>query len=71
MIKGIRMKSLKGIRLENITKKYSKNIIALKNINLNIDDGEFVVLVGPSGCGKSTALRIIAGMLGIFQCSFL
>ena len=51
-----------AIQLENITKKYSRNIIALKNVNLNINDGEFVVLVGPSGCGKSTALRIIAGL---------
>ena len=35
-----------SVRLENITKKYSKDITALKNINLNIDDGEFVVLGG-------------------------
>lgn len=56
-----------SVRLENITKKYSKNITALKNINLNIDDGEFVVLVGPSGCGKSTALRIIAGLEDITE----
>ena len=56
-----------SVRLENITKKYSKDITALKNINLNIDDGEFVVLVGPSGCGKSTALRIIAGLEDITE----
>lgn len=56
-----------SIGLENITKKYSKDIIALKNINLNIDDGEFLVLVGPSGCGKSTALRIIAGLEDITE----
>lgn len=56
-----------SIVLENITKKYPRNITALKDINLNIDDGEFVVLVGPSGCGKSTALRIIAGLEDITE----
>lgn len=56
-----------SLRFENITKKYAENITALKNINLNINDGEFVVLVGPSGCGKSTALRIIAGLEDITE----
>lgn len=56
-----------SVKLENITKKYPQNITALKNINLNIDDGEFLVLVGPSGCGKSTALRIIAGLEDITE----
>jgi len=35
---------------------------AVKGINLNVEDGEFMVLVGPSGCGKSTTLRMIAGL---------
>ncbi|MGI6138040.1 MAG: ABC transporter ATP-binding protein [Candidatus Hydrogenedentales bacterium] len=48
--------------LNNVSKVFPGNIHALKNINLSIEDGEFVVLVGPSGCGKSTALRIIAGL---------
>lgn len=56
-----------SIQLENITKRYSKNITALKSISLNIYDGEFVVIVGPSGCGKSTMLRIIAGLENITE----
>ena len=49
------------LKLNNISKKYGKLVI-LNNINLDIDDGEFLVLVGPSGCGKSTTLRLIAGL---------
>lgn len=47
--------------LKNIWKKYDK-LETLKNISLEINDKEFIVLVGPSGCGKSTALRLIAGL---------
>lgn len=47
--------------LNNISKSFGKKEI-LKNINLEIQDGEFIVLVGASGCGKSTLLRIIAGL---------
>ena len=50
-----------GVILENISKKFGKKEI-LKNINLRIRDGEFIVLVGASGCGKSTLLRMIAGL---------
>ena len=51
----------------NITKTETPppNTNVLKGINLNIEDGEFMVLVGPSGCGKSTLLRLIAGLEGI------
>ena len=52
---------MSSLKLQNISKSYDKLEI-LKNIDLNIDDGEFLVLVGPSGCGKSTTLRIIAGL---------
>ncbi|MEN3754051.1 ABC transporter ATP-binding protein [Mangrovibacter yixingensis] len=49
------------ITLEQIDKRYG-NVEVLRDINLTIQDGEFVVLVGPSGCGKSTLLRTIAGL---------
>lgn len=43
----------------NVSKLYDNNSVALKNINLNIEDGEFVFIVGPSGSGKSTLLKLI------------
>lgn len=52
----------KDIRIENITKKFD-NIEVLKNINLEIKDGEFFSILGPSGCGKTTLLRMIAGFI--------
>ncbi|NDW05916.1 ABC transporter ATP-binding protein [Jiella pacifica] len=48
--------------LENICKTYGNSFKAIQNLNLEIADGEFLILVGPSGCGKSTALRMIAGL---------
>ncbi|MCC2957483.1 sn-glycerol-3-phosphate ABC transporter ATP-binding protein UgpC [Massilia sp. IC2-477] len=50
-----------SVRLQGITKQYENNLV-IKGIDLDIADGEFVVLVGPSGCGKSTLLRIVAGL---------
>lgn len=50
-----------GIRLEGLVKRYGK-VTAVHGIDLEIADGEFVVLVGPSGCGKSTTLRMVAGL---------
>ncbi len=50
------------IILKNVTKEYENGFQAVKNINLEIKDNEFVILVGPSGCGKSTTLRMIAGL---------
>ncbi len=47
--------------LKNLTKTF-KNVVAVNNVNLEIQDKEFLVLVGPSGCGKTTALRMIAGL---------
>lgn len=51
-----------AIELKNIFKSYDKKNYAVKDFNLHIDDGLFIVLVGPSGCGKSTLLRMIAGL---------
>jgi multiple sugar transport system ATP-binding protein len=50
------------IRLENVTKAFSGDVVAVDDVSLEIPDGQFIVLVGPSGCGKSTLLRMIAGL---------
>src|SRR5579862_569469 len=50
------------VDLEQINKLYSNGFHAVKNLNLDVHDGEFMVLVGPSGCGKTTALRMVAGL---------
>ncbi len=51
-----------GLTLKNIQKKYPGGFHAVHDVNLEIRDKEFIVLVGPSGCGKSTTLRMIAGL---------
>ena len=53
---------MSGIRLDEVTKVYANGVRAVDAVSLDIDEGEFVVLVGPSGCGKSTLLRMIAGL---------
>ncbi len=50
------------VLLNNITKIFDGNVIAVNNANLDIADKEFMVIVGPSGCGKTTTLRMIAGL---------
>src|SRR5215218_3978323 len=50
------------IVLDNVVKRYPDGFEAVKDLNLEIADGEFMILVGPSGCGKSTALNMIAGL---------
>jgi multiple sugar transport system ATP-binding protein len=50
------------IRLVHLTKVYGNDVLAVRDLNLDIAEGEFVVLVGPSGCGKTTALRMVAGL---------
>src|SRR5919112_5642168 len=50
------------IVLDGVTKTFADGFEAVKDMNLDIKDGEFMILVGPSGCGKSTALRMIAGL---------
>ncbi len=49
------------IQISNVSKFWG-DVKAVENININVDEGEFVVLLGPSGCGKSTTLRLIAGL---------
>ncbi|GAG41145.1 unnamed protein product, partial [marine sediment metagenome] len=51
-----------SITLKNLNKTYANGFQAVQSANLDIRDGEFLVLVGPSGCGKSTTLRMIAGL---------
>jgi multiple sugar transport system ATP-binding protein len=55
------------IRFSHVSKTYFGGHIAVKDLNLEIENGEFLVLVGPSGCGKSTALRMIAGLEAITE----
>jgi len=49
------------VRLKDVTKTFGK-VVAVKSFSLDIEDGEFIILVGPSGCGKTTTLRSIAGL---------
>ena len=51
-----------NISLQHLDKIYDNNVQAVFDFNLEVKDGEFIVLVGPSGCGKSTTLRMIAGL---------
>jgi len=60
-----------GIKLEDITKVYPNGVKAVDGVNLEIFEGEFVVLVGPSGCGKTTLLRMLAGLEDVTEGSIL
>jgi multiple sugar transport system ATP-binding protein len=51
-----------GIGIEGVTKLFAGGVVAVDDVSLEIEDGEFLVLVGPSGCGKTTLLRMIAGL---------
>ena len=51
-----------SITLKHVNKTYPGNVTVVPDLNLEIQDKEFVILVGPSGCGKSTTLRMIAGL---------
>ncbi len=55
------------VRFEHVYKRYGENPPVITDLNLHIEDHEFLVLVGPSGCGKSTALRMIAGLEDISE----
>jgi multiple sugar transport system ATP-binding protein len=50
------------VAFERVSKIYPDGTRAVNNVNLEVKDGEFMVLVGPSGCGKTTALRMVAGL---------
>src|SRR6202140_4586014 len=51
-----------AIRFDGVSKVYGDGTRAVNELDLAIDEGEFMVLVGPSGCGKTTALRMVAGL---------
>ena len=51
-----------GVAFHDVTKVYPGPVVALEGLNLDVSDGELLILVGPSGCGKSTALRMVAGL---------
>ena len=51
-----------SIEFEHVTKRYKDGFEAVRDMSLEVRDGEFMILVGPSGSGKSTALRMVAGL---------
>jgi multiple sugar transport system ATP-binding protein len=53
---------VKQVCFERVTKQYENGFVAVKNLNFEVAEGEFLVLVGPSGCGKTTSLRMLAGL---------
>lgn len=56
-----------SIQLQDVKKVYDNGEEVLRDVNLTIEDGEFIAIVGPSGCGKSTLLRMIAGLVSVSE----
>jgi multiple sugar transport system ATP-binding protein len=50
------------LKMQNVTKLFGRNVLAVKDFNLEVKEREFLVLLGPSGCGKTTAMRMVAGL---------
>ncbi len=50
------------VELKGVNKTFAEGAVAVDDMNLEVRDGEFMVLLGPSGCGKSTILRLVAGL---------
>ncbi|MGB1287179.1 MAG: ATP-binding cassette domain-containing protein, partial [Aggregatilineales bacterium] len=51
------------VKLNKVVKKFGEDVVAVRDLDLHIQDGEFLVLLGPSGCGKTTTLKMIAGLI--------
>src|SRR6187549_2137393 len=56
-----------SIEMKNIVKRYGDGFPAVNDVSIDVQDGEFMILVGPSGCGKSTLLRMIVGLEDITE----
>ena len=61
MVADWRIVGVAEVNFKNVWKIYGKTVEAVKNLDLAVNDGEFVSLLGPSGCGKSSTLRMVAG----------
>ncbi|MFN2187649.1 MAG: ABC transporter ATP-binding protein [Candidatus Promineifilaceae bacterium] len=55
------------LEFDNVTKRFGRDVLAVKNLSLTVHDEEFLVLLGPSGCGKTTAMRMVAGLEEVTQ----
>ena len=51
------------LTMNHVEKTFNGDVVALKDMHLQVNEGDFISLLGPSGCGKSTALRLIAGLI--------
>ena len=51
-----------SVNYNSVSKRYDDGFVAVNGLDLEVKDGEFLVLLGPSGCGKSTTLRMLAGL---------